>query len=84
VVAQQPAAFLHLEVQRLRVAGVVAIDEVQRQPVRERGLYGLRADQVAAVNHGLAPCAFASCTAWASASARSWLSETMQIFTCAS
>ena len=58
VVLQQPAALAHLEVQRLRVADVVAVDEVHRQSVRERGLHGLRADQVAAVDHRLGALGF--------------------------
>ena len=55
-----------------------------RQPQFEQRPQRVRADHVAAVDDGLAPAAFASATAAASIGARSWLSETMQIFTCTS
>ena len=48
-----PPLVARQEVQRLRIADVVAVDQVQRQPERERGLERLRADQVAAMDHGL-------------------------------
>ncbi len=53
MVAQQPAALAHLEVQRLRIADIVAVDQMYRQAVRQRRLDRLRPDQVAAMDHRL-------------------------------
>jgi hypothetical protein len=53
VVLEQPAARAGLPVQGLRIADVVAVDEVNRQPVRQSGLDRLRADEIAAMDHCL-------------------------------
>ena len=55
MVAQQPAAVAHLEMQRLGIADVVAVDQMYGQAVGERGLDRLRADQIAAMNDSLGP-----------------------------
>ena len=80
VVVQLPVALARPARERHRVAEVVAVDHVHGQPRAQRRAQRLRADDVAAVDHRLRAQGAASRTAPASASARSWLSETMHTF----
>ena len=66
-----------------RVAEVVAVHDMHRQAELERGLQGVGADDVAAMDDGLG-----ALRPWLprrrrpACGPRSWLSETMQIFMC--
>ncbi len=53
VILQQALAALRDDIQHLRVADVVAVDQVHREAQRKRRPHGLRADEIAAMDDRL-------------------------------
>ena len=80
VVGHEPARLLADAHHGVRIADVVPVHEMHRQPERQQRAQRVHADHVAAVDHRFRSAACAALTAAASFGARSWLSETMHTF----